>query len=310
MYDLIIIGAGPAGLAAGIYAARYKLKTLVIGLVLGGIVAETPLIENYPGFRAISGTELVAKLAEQVETLGLEIKQEEVGNLKKIKNGFEIRTDNNKYQGKALILTLGSTRRKLNVKGEDKFSGKGVTYCATCDAPLFKDKEIAVIGGGDSAVMAALHTIEYAKKVYMIDVEEKPRAKPFRLELLKKARKVEILGSHKVNEIKGNKVVSSIEIEKVKWKGQKFEETGKKKQINVQGIIIEVGMMPSSDLAKELKLELDEANFIKVDEEMKTNVKGVFAAGDIINRELKQIVSAAAYGAIAAQSAYDYIKNE
>ncbi|MCK4700866.1 MAG: FAD-dependent oxidoreductase, partial [Bacteroidales bacterium] len=247
-YDVIIIGAGAAGLTAGIYAARSRLKTLVIGKKIGGYIFEIPLIENYTGFKEISGMDLAKKMQEQAQAFGVKIKEQEVKQVKKIKNEFEIKTEKETYKSKTLILALGSKRRKLNVKSEDNFIGKGVTYCVTCDAPFFKDKDIAIIGAGDSAVIAALIMLKYANKIYMIDVEEKPRAKAFRLEQLKKRgeEKVKFLSGYKVNGIKGKNFVNSIEIQSLKTKEEK--------KLSVQGIIIEIGMTPLSDLTKQLNI--------------------------------------------------------
>ncbi len=311
IYDLIILGTGPAGLSAALYASRSKLKTLVIGKQVGGYIVETPLIENYPGFKEISGMDLAKKMYEQVQNLEIKI-EEEILEIKRVENEFVIKTNKDTYIGKALIFALGSRRKELNIKGEQEFKGKGISYCVTCDAPLFNNKDVAIIGGGDSAVSAALLMLKYSNNIYMIDIEEKPRAKIFRLEQLKEEGKgkLEILSSHKVNEIKGDKFVSAIEIEEVEWQDKEPKATGQKTELKVQGVIIEIGMTPLSEFAKELGIELDEYNFIKVDKEMKTNIPGVFAAGDIIDRKLKQIVTAAGQGAIAAISAQDYIQEK
>ncbi|UZE93922.1 MAG: FAD-dependent oxidoreductase [Candidatus Pacearchaeota archaeon] len=309
IYDLIILGIGPAGLAAALYAERSKLNTLLVGKQVGGYVVETPLIENYPGFKEISGMDLAKKMYEQVQAIDIKI-EEEILEIKEVENEFVIKTNKDTYLGKTLILALGSKRRELGIKGEQEFKGKGITYCVLCDAPFFKDKDVAIIGGGDSAVIAALLMLKYANKIYMIDIEKKPRAKAFRLEQLKKEgkEKLEILSSHKVNEIKGKEFVNAIEIEEVEWQDKEFKETGQKKELPIQGIIIEIGMTPSTELVKQLDIKLDGGGFIVVDEEMKTNIKGIFAAGDITNRKLKQILTAAAQGATAAISAQDYIQ--
>jgi len=308
-YDLIILGTGPAGLSAAIYAARYKLKTLVIGKEIGGHALETLSIENYPGFKEISGPDLSEKFKEQVKALGVDILDEEVKEAKKIGREFEIKTENAVYKSKTLILALGSKRRKLNVKGEAEFARKGVVYCVTCDAPLFKDKDIAIIGGGDSAVESALFMLKYANKVYVVDVEKQSRAKPYWLDKLLEEgeteegeKRVELINNHKVNEIKGNKLVSSIEIENI--------DTKKKREFKVQGVIVEIGMEPLTELAKKLGVKLDEKGFIMTNNEMKTNMPGIFAAGDCTVKPLRQIVTAVSDGAIAAYSAYEYLKQK
>jgi len=300
MYDLIIIGAGPAGMSAAIYAGRYKLKTLVLGKVFENSAAKAPLIENYPGFAAISGAELLMKFREQVEMSGIEIKEEDVLEIKK-GEAFEIKTEKGRYGAKALIIAQGTKRKKLNIPGEDKFIGKGITYCVTCDGPMYKNKDIAIIGGGDSAFSAAFLMLEYAKKICMIDIEKNPRAKPASIEALKKEKKVEFFSSCKVNAINGKNFVESIEIEDV--------GTKKKRELNVQGVVIEIGMLPSSELAKKLGIKMNKEGFVMTDSEMKTNISGVFAAGDIRETPLRQIVVSASDGAVAAHSAYEYLKN-
>ena len=303
VYDTIILGAGPAGLTAAIYAARARLNVLVIGKQTGGYLQETPSIENYPGYNSISGKQLSLNMEKQVKELGLEILNEEIKEIKKIDKVFEIKTDKDEYVGQTIIYCLGSKRKKLNVPGEAEFFGKGVTYCFECDAPFFKGKDIAIIGGGNSAVLAALYMLSYANKIYMIDIEEKPRAEKIRLEKLKAEgqQKIEIISAWKVNEIKGQGTVESIEIENVK--------SNEKKLLDVNGVIVEIGQDPNSGLAKQLGVSTDNG-FIQVDRDMVTNIPGIFAAGDVTDRELKQIITAASQGAIATRGVYDYIQGQ
>jgi thioredoxin reductase (NADPH) len=299
-YDLIIVGAGPAGLSAAIYAARYSLKCVVIGEASGNSAAKAPFIDNYPGFTAISGAELISKFQEQVGALGVEIRDEQIKEVKNEKGLFRVRTDVSEYTTKTIIIATGTKRKKLNVPGETEFLGKGIVYCVTCDGPLFADKDVAIIGGGDSAVSAAQFMLSYAKRIYMIDIAKAPMAKPASIEALKKEKKVEFLSSCKVTKIVGNKLVNAIGIENI--------ETKTKKEIKVEGVIIEIGMLPSTELARQLKVSLNKEGFIIADREMKTNVQGIFAAGDIIEKSLRQIITAASDGAIAAHSAYEYLK--
>ncbi len=301
VHDTIIIGAGPAGLTAAIYAARAKLKTIVIAKQIGGYLINTPSIENYPGFNEISGKELSLKMEKQVKELGIEINEEEVEKAKKIDKVFKIKTDKDEYVSQTIIFCQGGKRKKLNVPGEDEFFGKGVTSCFECDAPFFKGKDIAIIGGGNSAVLAALYMLAYANKIYMVDIEEKPRAEKIRLEKLqmKGQQKIEIISASKVNEIKGQGTVESIEIENV--------NSREKREIKIGGVMIEIGIEPLSDLAKELGVSTDNG-FIQVDRDMVTNIPGIFAAGDVTDRELKQIITAASQGAVAARAVYDYIQ--
>ena len=287
MYDVIIIGGGPAGVAAAIYSQRYKLKTLLITKNTGGMVLDSHLIENYPGFTKISGVELSKKFEEQIKQLNIEKIEAEIID---IDNNLTL-TDknNNKYETKNIILALGTEKRKLNVQGEEKFLGKGVSYCYTCDAPFFKDKTVAIVGGSDSAAKAALLLADYAKKVYIIYRKENLRCEPHYLEKIKN-KNIEILNNTEIKEIKGTNFVEEVTLTNSKLK--------------LDGVFIEIGTIPATNLAKKLNIELDENNYIKVNNKQETNIKGVYAAGDITNQLLKQIITAAAQGAIAANSIF------
>ena len=287
MYDVIIIGGGPAGVAAAIYSQRYKLKTLLITKNTGGMVLDSHLIENYPGFTKISGVELSKKFEEQIKQLNIEKIEAEIID---IDNNLTL-TDknNNKYETKNIILALGTEKRKLNVQGEEKFLGKGVSYCYTCDAPFFKDKTVAIVGVSDSAAKAALLLADYAKKVYIIYRKENLRCEPHYLEKIKN-KNIEILNNTEIKEIKGTNFVESVTLTNSKLK--------------LDGVFIEIGTIPATNLAKKLNIELDENNYIKVNNKQETNIKGVYAAGDITNQLLKQIITAAAQGAIAANSIF------
>lgn len=287
MYDLIIIGAGPAGLTASLFAERYGLNTLILSEDIGGTANLAPLVENWPGIKSISGFDLMKKFKEQVKS---PIKLEKVISIEKNKD-FIIQTDKAKYESKTAIIATGTERKKLEAKNADKFEGKGISYCANCDAPLFKDKTVAILGGANSAVESALLLKKYAKKVYIIYRKEKLRADP---NLVKKLKNVEIIYNANVIEVKGDKFLSSIILEN-------------KKEIKVEGIFVEFGGVPLTEMTKTLSLEY-ENNFIKVNASKETNIKGLFAAGDVINTPLRQIITAASDGAIAAFSAYNYCK--
>ncbi len=294
MYDLIIIGAGPAGCTAAIYAARYKLKTLVLYADLGQI-SYAHAVHNYPGFEEISGTELVQKMISQAIKYGAEFKNEDGIKIEKKKGSFLIYTSNNKYEAKAVILASGLKHKKLNINGEKEYAGKGVSYCVTCDGPLFADKDVVVIGASNSAVMAALMLKEYAKTVRILCRSEL-KADPASLEAMKKSNKISIVNGEPA-EIKGERFVRLIKL-----------KDGR--EIKAEGMFVEIGLEPSLELAKQLKLKLGKG-YIKADAEQKTNLKGVFAAGNITNRtSLKQIITAAAEGAIAAHSAYHFLKGK
>lgn len=302
MYDLIIIGAGVAGMTASIYASRYKLEHLIFGEIPGGQGTLAGTVENYPGYVTIPGPELMQKMIEQVKHYGVEIKQEKVGGLAKIKGGFEVKTDKEKYQAKTLILAMGASFRHLNIPGEDKFLGKGISYCTTCDAPLFRDKVVAVVGGGDSAVTGAIHAASFAKKVFIIHRRDEYRAEPAWVEKMRKMEKVEEVLSNEVKEIKGEDRVEAAVL-KNSHKGSQ--------SLKIDGVFIEVGQVPSSALAKQLGIEIDERGYVKVDPGMRTIISGVFAAGDLAAIQggilFRQFVTAASDGARAAASVYQHL---
>ncbi len=295
IYDLIIVGAGPAGLTAGIYAGRYMLNTLVIGETEGGMIGEAHQICNFPTYKSITGFELVKKLVDQVKGLGIEIKHEKVEKINKSKDNFEIKTSKSIYKSKTIILATGSKKRKLNVEGESKFIGRGVSYCATCDAAFFKDKVVAVAGGGNAALTAALLLAEYAKKVYIIYRKEKFfRAEPRWIKQVEENKKIEPIFNTNITKIEGINNVEKIML-----------DSGEK--IKVDGVFVEIGTIPNIELSKQLKLD-HENDYIVVDKFQKTSLEGVFAAGDVTNNPLKQAITAAAEGALAANSAYTFIK--
>jgi thioredoxin reductase (NADPH) len=301
-YDVAIIGLGPAGCSAGIYATRYALKTLIIGSIPGGQANEAFQIDNYPGLLNISGIELMKKFMDHAKSLGADIVFNEVVEIKKKDGRFVLKTHSEKYEAKAVIIATGSKKRRLNIPGEEELSGKGVSYCATCDAAFFKDRVVCVIGGGNSAVMSALLLAQHAKKVYITYRKEKKdmRAMPSWIEKAEKHEKIEMLFSAVPKRIEG----------KDKVEAMVFEREGKEFVLKVDGVFVEIGSEPQNYLAKSLGVELTNEGKIRVDEEMKTNVQGVFAAGDVTNgsANFEQIVIATAEGALAARSAYNYLK--
>jgi len=301
VYDLVIIGAGPAGLGASIYASRYKLNHIVIGSEIGGQVTEAWEIENYAGFEKISGKELMDRFVKQTEKLGAKIIKDSVTKIEKNNESFIVFTESGKiFEGKSLILALGMKPRKMNVLGEDKFLGKGVSYCATCDAMFFKGKDVAVIGGGDSAATAAIHLTEFANKVYLMHREGDAHYEPSWAEQMKNNPKIEEITCSNINEIKGDGKVSGIE----------YECQGEKKELAVQGVFIEVGTMPGAVLAKSLGVKTDEQDYIIVDKTQATNIENVYSAGDIdtSSNKFRQIITAVAEGAVAAGSIYKKLK--
>lgn len=293
-YDLIIIGAGPAGLTAAIYAARYKLNTLIIGGIIGGLAGEASEIYNFPSHKKIKGFELVKNMIEQVKELGVKINIEEVTSIKK-KEGFEVVTNKNKYFAKKIIIASGTKRKKMNIEREDELRGKGVNYCVTCDAALYKDKVVGVVGGGNTALSSATLLSRFAKKVYLsYRRDEFFRADPILVEEVKKDKKIEIIFNSNITKLIGDKKLEEVEIDK----------GGKKRKLKIDGLFLEIGFMPGSKLAEELNIKMD-GNYIIVDKNQKTNINGVFAAGDVTNNPLKQIITACGEGAVAAKSAYN-----
>lgn len=297
-YDVIIIGCGPSGLAAGIYAARRNLKTLILGDVIGGQVSIAHIVENYPGFESMTGMELSEKLREHAEKSGCIIKMEQVVDMQLKGETKIIRTRKSEYRSKTVIIATGSHYRKLNVEGEKEFIGKGVSYCATCDMPLFKGKKVAIIGGSNSAVMAAIYASDIASGTYLIHRRDQLRAEEIRQEQLKKTP-VKIIWNSVVEKIEGDKFVKKIIVKNV--------NTNETKELEIDGIFIEVGLVPTTEIVKKAGIEIDEKGFIKVNEKFETNIEGVFAAGDVTG-SFAQIVAAAAGGAEATTNAYLYLK--
>ena len=296
-YDVCILGGGPAGLTSAIYSARYGLHTGLITKDIGGMANLAKEIENYPGFSG-SGLELMQKFYQQAKNFGTEFLNAELADLNKDKTGFIILLTNGKsVHAKSLIIALGTEKRKLNIENEDKFVGKGVSYCATCDAFFFKNKNVAVLGSGDSACHSALLLSGIAKKVYLIVKGNELKCQLIDKEKMKH-EKIEIFLNTIIKKINGREKVESIEIDK----------DGKKLNLDVEGIFIEIGATPLTSIIKKLNIKTDKDNYVLVNEDMETNIKGVFAAGDAIKSKLKQVVVAASQGAIAAKSAYDYLK--
>ena len=304
-FDVCIIGAGPAGLSAGIYSARYGLKTLILSENLGGMINLAKEIENYPGFIG-SGIELMKKFSEQAKKLGCQIIFRKVLDLVKDENKkkFIVKTASQEFSASSLILAVGTEKRKLNISGEESFVGRGVSYCATCDAAFFKDKIVCVIGGNDSAAHTAMLLAGIAKKVYIIYRKHDLRCQAKSYEEIKKCKRIEIITESVLVEIKGKEKVESV----VYQKAPNGEPSGEKKELKLDGIFIEAGSMPSNYLANRLGLKRDNEGFIIVNEKMQTNASGVFSAGGINSGAIRQVLTSSASGAEAAISAYNYLK--
>ncbi|QCT95231.1 thioredoxin-disulfide reductase [Caminibacter mediatlanticus TB-2] len=301
MYDVIIIGGGPAGLSAGIYTSRLGGKTLLLEkLTPGGQITLSSEIENYPGICDVkSGVELMACWPNQAKKFGCEIKSEEAKELK-IENGkFRIITSNNEYKAKAVIVATGSTPKKAGFEGEDKFIGRGVSYCAVCDGFFYKDKVVAVIGGGDTALEEALYLSQIAKKVYLIHRRDKFRAAPITQKKVFENEKIEIIYNAIVKKAYGNKFLEGIIL----------LQKNKEIDLKVDGVFVFVGMKVNNELIKDL-VELNEYGEVKVNLKMETSLKGLYAAGDIREDSVKQVVAAAGDGATAGINAMKLIQKE
>jgi thioredoxin reductase (NADPH) len=300
-YDVAIIGAGPAGISAAIYAARGGLKTVVFekGLVGGQIVLTTE-VENYPGFEeTLSGFDVIDRMKKQADKFGVDFKEEEVTELQLEGFGKLVKTRETEYPVKAIILATGAQSQKLNVPGEEKYTGRGVSYCATCDGALYRNKTVAMIGGGDSAVEEAMFLTKFADKVYLIHRRDQLRAVKIIQDRAFKNEKMEFVWDTIVQEIKGSDFVEQLVVYNKK--------TGETSELKVDGVFIYIGVIPNNELFKD-KIKLDERGFVLTDETMQTNIEGVYAAGDVVHKVLRQVVTAAADGAIAAFSAEKWIE--
>ena len=304
MYDVIIIGAGPGGLSAGLYAGRMGLKTLIIEkLTPGGQITQSSEIENYPGVCEVkSGLELMQCWPDQTKRFGAKIISEEVNELRmeNLPNQpkWRIKTHKNEYTSKAVILATGATPKRAGFKGEEEYIGKGVSYCAVCDGYFYKNMDVAVVGGGDSALEEALYLSNIAKKVYLIHRRNEFRASPLTVKKVKEKENIEILYNTTVEEVKGVPFLNTAII----------NQNGEIKELKVDGVFVFVGMNVNSSLVKDL-CELNEYGEVKVDLNMKTSLDGLYAIGDVRQNSVKQVVASAGDGAVAALNVVKYVKN-
>lgn len=301
-YDTIIIGGGPAGLSAGIYAMRSRLNAVLVEKFMpGGQMIVTDFVENYPGFPAgIGGPDLSAEMEKHARHLGLEIRSTEVLSVDFSGREKVVVTADGELRAPTVIIALGATPRRLGVPGESKFMGRGVSTCATCDGAFFRDKEIAVIGGGNTAVQDAIFLTRFASKVTVVHRRDALRAAKILQERAFKNPKLEIVWNSTLAEILGDHTVEGITVEDVK--------TGERRVVPVSGVFVLIGTDPNTELLKD-KVILDPSGYVMTDEDMRTNVPGVFAAGDCRRKSLRQMVTAAADGAIAAVAAEQYIES-
>lgn len=309
-FDFIILGGGGTGLAAAMYAARLGLKTLVLGhnygteLPLGGVITTTHVVENYPGFKSISGPDLANKILEHTKEYDLvQMKTEKAISVKKSGKLFQVKTNKDLYTGKTILFATGTKWRKLpdTVKNSTTFENKGVSYCALCDGPLFRNKTVTVVGGSDSAAKDALLLAEYAKKIYIIYRGDEIHPEPINLERIKKNKKIEVINKTNVVSINGSDLVSSVTLDR-EYKG--------KKELETEGVFVAIGHIYLSELAKPLNVQLSKSGEIKINHKTsETNIPGVFAAGDVTDKPFKQLITGVADGCTAAYYAYEYITN-
>ena len=297
IYDTIIIGGGPAGLSAAIYAARQKINFIVLTDNIGGQTIWSTEVENYLGFHLMTGEQLVEKFEEHLKDYKIEVhEQEPVKSVKKKNKIFEVKTGKGTYQSKTIIIASGKQPRHLKVPGEKEFTGKGVTYCATCDAPLYKGKNVVIVGGGNSAIEAAMILEKYAKKMYMLVREEKAKGEPVLLDKLNKMKNLEIIPKANTTAITGDKFVTGLE----------YEQDSKKKSIKTDGVFVEIGLIPNTQFIDIVKK--NEWGEIITDKEMATSVPGIYAAGDVNDGIEKQIIVAAGEGCVALLEAVRYLQ--
>lgn len=298
-YDVVIVGAGAAGLSAAIYTARREMKSLVISKDLGGQAAFSSRIENYPGFKRINGTKLMSRFNKEALDCGVDfVYGEEINRIKKAENGFILKSEKNEYFGKTVILAFGKTPKNLGVPGEREFIGKGVSYCATCDAPFFKNKTVVIVGNVYPALDAAILLSKMAKQIYLLNEKEKFAAETKMIGKVRALKNCEIMLNHEMAEIKGTSLVKSIIVKNI--------TSGEIKEIQTDGVFIELGYEVKTDWLKGV-IKVNPEREIIINDKCETSIPGIFAAGDVTTVCYKQIVICAGEGAKAGLQAYNYL---
>ena len=295
IYDLVIVGGGVAALSSALYSGRYKMSTIMFTDSFGGVTSTAHTIWNYPGFLEVTGMDLISKMVEQVNNLEIPIKYEKVMDIKKQDDFFIVNTDQETVKARKVLLAIGKKKRTLNIENEEKYLGKGVHYCATCDGAFYKDKIVGVIGGSDAAVTAALLLSEIAKKVYLIYRGSQLRAEPMWLDSLFKQENVEVVYNSEIKEL-----IGSEKLEKIKLKDDN--------EMVLDGIFIEIGHVPNTELLDKLSIKLDDHGEIIVDKAQRTNIEGVFAAGDVADPVYRQAITSAGTGCMAALDAQRFLE--
>ena len=295
-YDLIVLGGGPTAIACAIYAARFALDVLIVGKIFGGLIVTTDIVENYPGITSTSGQGLMEMFKDHMNSLNIPYISDEIRSIENAGDYFVLNSFFQKFKTKSICIATGSERRKLGIPGEEEFAGKGVSYCATCDGPFYKDKVVCVIGGSDSAAKEALFLAQNVKKVYIIYRKEEIRAEPINKKKVYDNEKIEIINNTNVVEIVGKTNVKRV-----------IFDNGK--ELEVDGVFIEIGSIPNSEIAQRIGIKTNEKSEIIINRKSETNIPGIFAAGDVADAPFKQAITGVAEGVIAAYSAFDYIKD-
>ncbi len=294
-YDIIVLGGGPSALSCAIYAARFAMSVLVVGKTYGGLIASTHIVENYPGITSVSGQELMEMFRDHINSLNIPYISDEIRSIEKEDDHFVLHSFFQQFKAYSICIATGSERRKLGIPGEEDLAGRGVSYCATCDGPFFKEKVVCVIGGSDSTAKEALFLAQNTEKVFIIYRGEEIRAEPINKKRVYETKNIEIIYKTNIVCINGEDTVKSVTFDN----GREFE---------VDGIFIEIGSVPNSDLAKRIGVETNDKGEILINRKSETNVPGIFAAGDVVDAPFKQAITGAAEGVIAAYSAFDYVK--
>jgi thioredoxin reductase (NADPH) len=295
IYDLVVLGGGPTAIGCAIYAARFAMNVLIIGKTFGGLIATTHVVENYPAITSVSGQGLMDMFRDHMNSLDIPYISDEITDIEKVENYFILKSFFQQFKAYSICFATGSERRKLGIPGEEEYAGRGVSYCATCDGPFFKDKVVAVIGGSDSAAKEALFLAQNCKKVYIIYRRDEIRAEPINKKRVLENEKIEIIYKTNVVQIKGDKIVKSVIFDN----GEEFK---------IDGVFIEIGSSPNSELAKNIGVETNERGEIKINRKSETNILGIFAGGDVADAPFKQAITGVAEGVIAAYSAFDFLK--
>lgn len=299
VYDTIIIGSGPAGITAGIYAVRREMKALVIGKEIGGQVVWASAVENYPGFNKINNIDLINHWRKHAQGLGADIRTDEIKEIRLKSNGqFELYTSNNKFLSQTVIVTMGLVPRRLAIPGEEEFLGKGISYCANCDSPFYRDQQVAVVGGGNSALDAAEILSKIAKQVYLIHRREEFRGFEILVDEVKAKKNIELILNSEVKEIKGNGRLEGIKV---------VDKQKRERYVSVDGVFIEIGRIAHTDLVADF-VDRTKQDQIMVDDKCRTRTPGLFAAGDVTTVPFKQITIAMGQATIAALAAYEYLQ--